>query len=178
MTSSNASPPTITSSTPPHLRLQVGPPPLPLAMAKREALRQRERNCWLGSVVRLSTRLPTSNVSRGGGRAFSSRSRASFKLVCTKTLRSRSGEGGEVEGLVSVKFVARLWWRVIRTHCRALAGLVIAAGFVLRQSSGRTSHLIIVDMLGLVWWAELVSASPLVGALLCVWDRGVFQHIP
>ncbi|GMN61324.1 hypothetical protein TIFTF001_030421 [Ficus carica] len=175
MTSSNASPPTITSSTPP-----------PLAIASRassSATCDGKSGLLLLLLLLLINQLggvwlPTSNVSRGGGRAFSGRSRASFKLVCTKTLRSRSGEGGEVEGLVSVKFVARLWWRVIHTHCRALAGLVIAAGFVLRRSSGRTSHLIIVDMLGLVWWAELVSASPLVGALLCVWDRGVFQHIP
>ncbi|GMN63905.1 hypothetical protein TIFTF001_032991 [Ficus carica] len=61
--------------------------------------------------------------------------------------------------------------------------MIVAVGFGPRQSSDRPSHRIDVDglvsgWLGLDLWVELVSASPLIGALLRVWDRGVFQYSP
>ncbi|GMN23538.1 hypothetical protein TIFTF001_000171 [Ficus carica] len=77
--------------------------------------------------------------------AFSGTSRMRFKWICTETSRSGLREGGEAEGMARVEFAGRLWWRVIPTRCRVLAGMVANSCFGPRQSSSRSSHRIDVD---------------------------------
>ncbi|GMN54266.1 hypothetical protein TIFTF001_023397 [Ficus carica] len=59
-------------------------------------------------------------------------------------------------------------WSDHADGCSGIDGCGFARGFCI-------DRVLVVVWMGVVWWAELEFASPVVGVFLRVWDRGLFR---